>query len=72
MEYVGICQLNYFTSIKIFAVEYGINDKVVNCFCIDGKNGKKTKNTIFYDNVGIPYIIKHKKKYNLNNFIRID
>ena len=60
-------------SCVILDIEYGINDKVIASWMIDGKLERVTKNTIHYGGnyAGGDYFIKYGQRMYLNSFIRV-
>ena len=62
-----------FSGILILDIIYDINDYIVFCSEINGKRGKLIKSKIRYtikDNK--PYFIHYKRKYFLDEFLKID
>ena len=58
-------------SIAIYAIEQGINDRVLLGFPGAEKEYRKTWHTIKYTGKGNPFIVKWGKRYPLNNFIKL-
>lgn len=73
-DYIAVLTLSYFHGIVIYSIDdYSV---IVASYYNDGCNNvmhinRITKNNIFYNNTGDPYINKDGYKYYLNDFIKV-
>ena len=67
---IAMCQLHNFGGIAVYAIEYGIEDKIKFAWCNGDKFGRTSIAKIKYNAKGEPYFISCKKRYYLNEFIK--
>lgn len=60
-----------FTGILILDIEYSINDFVIFCDEINGKREKVLKSQIRYNKQSQPYFIHYKRRYFLDEFLKM-
>ena len=70
-DYNYVMNDSAFSGILLGEIENSINDRIETAYFFKDKITGKTKNTIFYDKNGDPYIKKYNKKYYLNEFLPI-
>lgn len=59
------------SGIAIFDIVHGIDNYVVAALIYGEKQSKMTKNKVYYNQKGESYFIKYRKRYYLNNFMRV-
>jgi len=74
-DYIAVCTLSYFNGVLIYDIDG--DDVITASYYNEGCNNvmhinRITKNNIYYDSIGDPYIIKDKTRYCLSDFIRVD
>ena len=69
---IATCQITNFGGITIYAIEYGIDDKIKFAWHNGTKAGRTSTAKIRYNAKGEPYFISCKKKYYLSDFIKLE